>query len=195
MLFLQCTVVTCIPYSYFWTYLVKEGGAVHGRLFGDWWWAAAKGFGDHSIIVGHSHSTLVHFHLLFQQSTFREKENGFKEVAQRQWNLPASVLPAYKSKNTFSKNTSSNWTGQDQMLRTMNFGYVALEVKKNQLQRHLLMAWSRFILLLFKASSAGSLCQKQQLMLRDKLIVLKRLQRKLTKHIIVLDLVFTQWHK
>lgn len=130
MLFLQCTVVTCIPYSCFWTYLVKEGGAVHGRLFGDWWWAAAKGFGDHSIIVGHSHSTLVHFHLLFQQSTFREKENGFKEVAQRQWNLPASVLPAYKSKNTFSNNTSSNWTGQDQMLRTMNFGYVALEVKK-----------------------------------------------------------------
>lgn len=75
----------CVPHSHFWTYLVKEGGAVHGRLFGDWWWAAAKGFGDHSIIVGHSHSTLVHFHLLFQQSTLGEKENGFKKVAQRQW--------------------------------------------------------------------------------------------------------------
>lgn len=49
-------------------YLVKKGGAVHGRLFGDWW-AAAKGLGDHPIVVGHPQSTLVHVHLLFQQST------------------------------------------------------------------------------------------------------------------------------
>lgn len=57
-------------------YLVKEGGAVHGRLFGDWW-AAAEGFGDHSIVVGHSQCTFVHIHLLFQQSawgtTYREQ--------------------------------------------------------------------------------------------------------------------------
>lgn len=51
------------------SYLVEKGGAVHGRLFGDWW-AAAKGFGDHSIVVGHSQSTLVHVHLLFQQSAW-----------------------------------------------------------------------------------------------------------------------------
>lgn len=51
------------------SYLVEEGGAVCGRLFGDWW-AAAKGFGDHSIVVSHSQSTLVHVHLLFQQSAW-----------------------------------------------------------------------------------------------------------------------------
>lgn len=51
------------------SYLVEKGGAVHGRLFGDWW-AAAKGFGDHSIVVGHSQSALVHVHLLFQQSAW-----------------------------------------------------------------------------------------------------------------------------
>lgn len=49
------------------SYLVQKGGAVHGRLFGDWW-AAAKGLGDHPIVVGHPQSTLVHVHLLFQQS-------------------------------------------------------------------------------------------------------------------------------
>lgn len=56
------------------SYLVKKGGAVHGRLFGDWW-AAAKGFGDHSVVVSHSQSSLVHVHLLFQQSTWSTRHS------------------------------------------------------------------------------------------------------------------------
>lgn len=62
-------------------YLVEKGGAVHGRLFGGRW-AAAKGFGDHSIVVGHPQSTLVHVHLLFQQSAWgREQKRRVRHSA------------------------------------------------------------------------------------------------------------------
>lgn len=96
----------------------------------------------------------------FPAEHLRRKGKRIQEGGTKAVNLPASVLPFTKAK-ALSKNTSSSWTGQDQILRIMNLGYFfPLKGKKNQLQRHLLMAWSRFILLLFKASSAGSLCQK-----------------------------------
>lgn len=60
-------------------YLVEKGGAVHGRLFGGRW-AAAKGFGDHSIVVGHPQSTLVHVHLLFQQSAWSTQSRAALET-------------------------------------------------------------------------------------------------------------------
>lgn len=82
-------------------YLVKKGGAVHGRLFGDWW-AAAKGFGDHSIVVRHSQSTLVHVHLLFQQSAWNTTTEGTLKTPEE----PVMLLSTWRAPAEASKEGS-----------------------------------------------------------------------------------------